>query len=136
MLGGVVLFVHIGSWNSGILGVFIVLFGLLTFFLEFEIPEFIVYNMGFMFSMLGRGVCNMGLLCLSWKWYNIVIGSVIMGVGLMYVGLHFKGAKPSHSMTAEPTGAVRYGNPPEQGFDQPSMSQSYQNPEPYDPARP
>ena len=59
-----------------------------------------------------------------------------MGVGLLYVALHFKGgAKPSHSMTAEPSGPGRYGNPPDQG---PSMSQSYQNPDPvvYDPARP
>lgn len=35
------------------------LLGLLTFALEFVIPESIVYNMGFMFSLFGRGLCKL-----------------------------------------------------------------------------
>ncbi|KAI1317790.1 Late Golgi vesicles protein [Mortierella claussenii] len=136
VLGGIVLFVHIGSWNSGILGVFVVIFGLLTFFLEFAIPESIVYNMGFMFSMLGRGifyVC-MGLLCLSWRWFNIVVGCIVMAIGLFYIAMHFKGATPSPSMSAVPNTSVNsgYGNTsqytnPTVDNAQPNMSQSYQN---------
>ncbi|KAF9985998.1 Late Golgi vesicles protein [Modicella reniformis] len=139
VLGGVVLFVDIGSWNSGILGVFVVIFGLLTFALEFTIPESIVYNMGFMFSMLGRGifyVC-MGLLCLSWKWFNILVGCIVMLVGLFYVAMHFKGATPSPSMSAVPNTSNTNLNPghnntsyTDSGADnpQPNMTQSYQNP--------
>ncbi|KAF9961358.1 Late Golgi vesicles protein [Mortierella alpina] len=154
ILGGIVLFVQIGSWNSGILGVFVVAFGILTFALEFTIPESIVYNMGFMFSMLGRGifyVC-MGLLCLSWRWFNILVGCIIMVIGLFYVGMHFKGATPSPSMSAVPNTSstnlnAGYGNSTSQHNDQrpdnlqPNMSQSYstyQNPNPgtsYDTSR-
>ena len=35
------------------------IFGILTFALEFAIPEVVVYNMGFMFSLLGRAVCKL-----------------------------------------------------------------------------
>ncbi|KAG0285258.1 Late Golgi vesicles protein [Linnemannia gamsii] len=137
MLGGVLLFVDIGSWNSGILGVFIVVFGLLTFGLEFVIPEAIVYNMGFMFSLLGRGLCNMGMLTLSWKWFNILIGCLIMALGLFYVAMHFVGATPSPSMSAVPstsdnlnpgTSGSSYTNPTGQHDDlQPNMTENYQN---------
>ncbi|KAF8932110.1 hypothetical protein BGZ58_007223 [Dissophora ornata] len=105
ILGGVILFVDIGSWNSGILGV----------------------------------VLCAGLLCLSWKWFNIVVGSIIMGIGLFYVAMHFVGATPSPSMSAVPndtdttanlnpgqTGA-QYTNP---AGEQPSMTQTYQSPDP------
>ncbi|KAG0245800.1 Late Golgi vesicles protein [Mortierella sp. GBA43] len=137
VLGGVLLFVHIGSWNSGILGVFVCIFGVLTFALEFMIPEMVVYNMGFMFSLLGRGVCNVGLLTLSWKWFNIVVGALIMAVGLFYVAMHFVGATPSPSMSAVPNtstadlnsgyNGTNYTNPP---GDHPSMAQTYQSPNP------
>ncbi|KAI8597962.1 COPI associated protein-domain-containing protein, partial [Dissophora ornata] len=141
ILGGVILFVDIGSWNSGILGVVLCIFGILTFALEFIIPEVLVYNMGFMFSLLGRGIFYVcaGLLCLSWKWFNIVVGSIIMGIGLFYVAMHFVGATPSPSMSAVPndtdttanlnpgqTGA-QYTNP---AGEQPSMTQTYQSPDP------
>ncbi|KAG0211974.1 Late Golgi vesicles protein [Mortierella sp. GBA30] len=145
VLGGIILFVHIGSWNSGILGVFIVIFGLLTFALEFTIPESLVYNMGFMFSMLGRGifyVC-MGLLCLSWRWFNILVGCIIMVIGFFYIGMHFKGATPSPSMSAVPNttssnvdtgyGDTSHYHDQVPSNNQPSMSQSYptyQNPNP------
>ncbi|KAG0032217.1 Late Golgi vesicles protein [Podila clonocystis] len=133
VLGGILLFVHIKSWNSGILGVFIVLLGLLTFALEFVIPESIVYNMGFMFSLLGRGLfyVSMGLLTLAWKWYNIVIGCILMAAGLFYVIMHFVGATPSPSMSAIPntsttnlnpgTGGASYTNP--SGDLQPNMTE-------------
>ncbi|KAF9940404.1 Late Golgi vesicles protein [Mortierella alpina] len=154
ILGGIFLFVQLGSWNSGILGVFVVAFGILTFLLEFTISESIVYNMGFMFSMLGRGifyVC-MGLLCLSWRWFNILVGCIIMVIGFFYIGMHFKGATPSPSMSAVPNTSGTnlnngYGNSTSQYNDhhpedlQPNMSQSYstyQNPHPdssYDTSR-
>ncbi|KAF9286176.1 COPI associated protein-domain-containing protein [Linnemannia elongata] len=138
ILGGILLFVRLGSWNSGILGVFVVLFGLLTFTLEFAIPESIVYNLGFMFSLLGRGICNMGLLTLSWKWFNILVGCFIMAVGLFYIAMHFVGATPSPSMSAVPntstnnlnpgtTSGYSYTNPTTQNEDlQPNMTETYQ----------
>ncbi|KAF9277966.1 hypothetical protein BGZ68_008886 [Mortierella alpina] len=118
VLGGIILFVQIGSWNSGILGVFVV----------------------------------MGLLCLSWRWFNILVGCIIMIVGLFYIGMHFKGATPSASMSAVPNTSgtnlnTGYGNNTSQYNDhrpddlQPNMSQSYstyQNPHPdtsYDTSR-
>ncbi|KAI1299666.1 Late Golgi vesicles protein [Mortierella claussenii] len=149
MLGGILLFVQIGSWNSGILGVFVVILGLLTFALEFTIPEAVVYNVGFMFSLLGRGLCkspppqsdpvptNMGLLTLSWKWFNILVGCIIMVVGLFYIAMHFVGATPSPSMSAVPNTSStnlnpgynnsQYTNPTSE---QPSMTQTYQSPNP------
>ncbi|KAF9211771.1 Late Golgi vesicles protein [Podila verticillata] len=134
VLGGCLLFVHIKSWNSGILGIFVILLGFLTFALEFVIPESIVYNMGFMFSLFGRGLfyISMGLLTLAWKWYNIVVGSVLMGSGLFYIVMHFVGATPSPSMSAVPntsttnlnpgTGGASYTNPTDL---QPNMAQTY-----------
>ncbi|CAO3571793.1 unnamed protein product [Mortierella alpina] len=140
ILGGILLFVHIGSWNSGILGVFIVFFGLLTFALEFTIPESIVYNLGFMFSLLGRGLfyVGTGILVLSWRWFNILVGCLIMAVGVFYVAMHFVGATPSPSMSAVPNtsstnlnpglGGSNYTNPNDDA--QPSMAQTYQSPNP------
>ncbi|KAF9905890.1 Late Golgi vesicles protein [Linnemannia zychae] len=147
ILGGILLFVHIGSWNSGILGVFVVLFGLLTFTLEFAIPESIVYNLGFLFSLLGRGLFYirqvsslylMGLLTLSWRWFNILVGCFIMAVGVFYIAMHFVGATPSPSMSAVPNTSTanlnpgqsgsNYTNPPHHQDDlQPNMTETYQN---------
>ncbi|KAF8965671.1 hypothetical protein BGZ46_000559 [Entomortierella lignicola] len=60
--------------------------------------------------MLGRGIfyLSMGCLCLAWKWFNIVVGCVIMAVGVFYIGMHFLGATPSPSMSAVP--APTYNN--------------------------
>ncbi|KAG0358851.1 Late Golgi vesicles protein [Podila minutissima] len=133
VLGGILLFVNNGSWNSSILGVFIVLFGLLTFALEFAIPETLVYNLGFMFSLLGRGFC---ILTLAWQWFNIVVGCLVMVVGLFYIAMHYVGATPSPSMSAVPNTSTAnlnvgssepksYTNPPERVDDlQPQMSES------------
>ncbi|KAG9068913.1 Late Golgi vesicles protein [Linnemannia hyalina] len=134
ILGGILLFVMLGSWNSGILGVFVVLFGLLTFSLEFVIPESIVYNMGFMFSLLGRGVFYIR------QWFNILVGCFIMVVGFFYVAMHFVGATPSPSMSAVPntssnnlnpgtTSGYSYTNPTTQREEdlQPNMTENYQD---------
>ncbi|KAF9426147.1 Late Golgi vesicles protein [Podila epigama] len=141
-LGGILLFVHNKSWNSSILGVFIVFFGLLTFSLEFAIPETLVYNMGFMFSLLGRGFfyISMGLLSLAWKWFNILVGCFIMAVGLFYIAMHFVGATPSPSMSAVPNTSTtnlnagstgdKYTNPQHHEDLQPNMTQTYQNSNP------
>ena len=111
-------------------------FGLLTFALEFTIRESIVYNLGFLFSMLGRGIFYVcaGLLCLSWHWFNIVVGCIIMAVGLFYIAMHFVGATPSPSMSAVPissssklsdnNGGGSYTNPNVEDL-QPNMSESH-----------
>ncbi|KAF8978138.1 hypothetical protein BGZ52_006367, partial [Haplosporangium bisporale] len=75
---------------------------------------------------------SMGLLTLAWKWYNIVVGSVLMGSGLFYIVMHFVGATPSPSMSAVPntsttnlnpgTGGASYTNPTDL---QPNMAQTY-----------
>ncbi|KAG0343710.1 Late Golgi vesicles protein [Podila humilis] len=149
VLGGILLFVNIKSWNSGILGIFVILLGILTFALEFIIPEAIVYNLGFMFSLLGRGLfyVSMGVLTLAWKWYNIVVGCVIMAAGLFFIAMHFVGATPCPSMSAVPntssanlnpgTGGDTYTNPSTTNYNtndsnvdagkgvQPDMTQTY-----------
>ncbi|KAG0259449.1 hypothetical protein BGZ95_004670 [Linnemannia exigua] len=113
---------------GGILGVFVVIFGLLTFMLEFAIPESIVYNLGFI----------MGLLTLSWKWFNILVGCFIMAVGLFYIAMHFVGATPSPSMSAVPNTSTTNLNPGQSGSSytnpthhhddlQPNMTETYQN---------
>ncbi|CAO3567184.1 unnamed protein product [Mortierella alpina] len=96
-------------------------------------------------------VC-MGLLCLSWRWFNILVGCIVMVIGFFYIGMHFKGATPSASMSAVPNTSstnlnAGYGNNASQYNDhrpedlQPNMSQSYstyQNPHPdtsYDTSR-
>ncbi|KAF9384072.1 Late Golgi vesicles protein [Podila verticillata] len=149
VLGGILLFVHNKSWNSSILGVFICLFGLLTFTLEFAIPEALVYNLGFMFSLLGRGFfyISMGLLTLAWKWFNILVGCFIMVIGFFYIAMHYVGATPSPSMSAVPNTSTAnlnagisdksYTNPGQVDdlqphMSQPQMSQSYQNQTTYD----
>ncbi|KAG0027588.1 Late Golgi vesicles protein [Podila clonocystis] len=139
VLGGILLFVNNKSWNSSILGVFIVLFGLMTFALEFAIPEALVYNLGFMFSLLGRGCfyISIGLLTLAWKWFNILVGCFIMAIGVFYIVMHFVGATPSPSMSAVPNTSTTnlnagssehksYTNPTEHVDDlQPQMAQTY-----------
>ncbi|KAF9116401.1 Late Golgi vesicles protein [Mortierella sp. AM989] len=138
ILGGVLLFVNNKSWNSSILGVVLGIFGILTFALEFVIPEAIVYNMGFLFSLLGRGIFYLiaGVLSLAWKWFNIVVGCIIMAAGVFYIAMHFFGATPSPSMSAVPStttdlnpgyGGAQYTNPSD---GQPNMAQNYQSPNP------
>ncbi|KAF9437744.1 Late Golgi vesicles protein [Entomortierella beljakovae] len=143
ILGGVLLFVRNDAWNSSITGVYICAAGCLIFFLEFMIPEVLVYNLGFLFSMLGRGLCdahsfviNIGSICLAHKWFNIVVGCIIMLIGLVYIAMHFFGATPSPSMSAipNPAGAeiasdydeTRYVNGGETY--EPNMAQNYQSP--------
>ncbi|KAF9160500.1 hypothetical protein DFQ27_005409 [Actinomortierella ambigua] len=120
------------------------LLGLLVFLLEFMIPETLVYNMGFMFSLAGRGVFYVviGLLCLAWKWFNIVLGCIIIVTGLLYIVMHFVGATPSPSMSAVPntstanlaSSSQSYGATT--GVDstgqtaQPTMVETYQSPNP------
>lgn len=74
----------------------------------------------------------MGLLTLAWKWYNIVVGCILMASGLFYIVMHFVGATPSPSMSAVPntsttnlnpgTGGASYTNPTDL---QPNMTQTY-----------
>jgi hypothetical protein len=47
-----------GSSNI-IIGVYVILFGLGTGFLEFQIPPVIAKYASFMFSFIGRGVCTL-----------------------------------------------------------------------------
>ncbi|KAF9361282.1 hypothetical protein BGX26_004467 [Mortierella sp. AD094] len=104
-LGGILLFVRNDAWNSSILVVYICCLGALTFLLEFMIPEVIVYNMDSCSRCLdavSSTFRNMGALCLAWKWFNIVVGCIIMAIGLFYAGMHFLGATPSPSMSAVP----------------------------------
>lgn len=81
---------------------------------------------------------SMGLLTLSWKWFNILVGCFIMAVGLFYIAMHFVGATPSPSMSAVPntstnnlnpgtTSGYSYTNPTTQNEDlQPNMTETYQ----------
>ncbi|KAF9928460.1 hypothetical protein FBU30_002362 [Linnemannia zychae] len=48
-------------------------------------------------------IVAIGSLCLSWRWFNIVVGCIIMAVGLFYIAMHFVGVTPSPSMSAVPS---------------------------------
>jgi len=72
----------------------------------------------------------MGLLTLSWRWFNILVGTIIMVVGVFYIAMHFVGATPSPSMSAVPNTSSTnlnagqndsYTNP---SVHQPSMTQT------------
>ncbi|KAG0226356.1 hypothetical protein BGW42_003691 [Actinomortierella wolfii] len=83
-----------------------------------------------------------GVLCLAWKWFNILVGCFIMVAGIFYIAMHFYGATPSPSMSAVPNTSTAnlasssHNNPSygTSGVDttqnQPAMTETYQSPNP------
>ncbi|MCJ1354778.1 MAG: Late Golgi vesicles protein [Icmadophila ericetorum] len=78
-------------FNSIILGCFVILFGLVTAALEFQIPPYVARYASFYFSFLGRGIFYIfiGAILLEDQWYDYVAGAIVGVVGVAYVVLQF-----------------------------------------------
>lgn len=74
-----------------IIGAYLILFGLATGLLEFQIPPYVARYATFFFSFLGRGVFYIfiGSITLNYHWSGYATGAVIMFVGFAYVVLEF-----------------------------------------------
>ncbi|KAF8253549.1 COPI associated [Wilcoxina mikolae CBS 423.85] len=90
ILGGISQFFPI-TLQSFVIGCYVMLFGLGTAFLEFQIPSQVSRYASFMFSFLGRGIFYifMGSILLHDGVLRIIAGSIIGFVGLAYVALEF-----------------------------------------------
>ncbi|KAI1142425.1 COPI associated [Hypoxylon sp. FL0543] len=90
ILGGISQFFNLG-FQSIIIGAYVLVFGLATALLEFQIPPQVSRYASFMFSFLGRGVFYVfvGSILLNHGVLRIIAGSVIGLVGLAYVALEF-----------------------------------------------
>jgi len=77
--------------QSIIVGVYLIIFGLATSLLEFQIPPQVTRYASFMFSFLGRGLFYLfiGSIVLGPAWYKYLVGGLVMAVGLVYVVLEF-----------------------------------------------
>ncbi|RPB06030.1 COPI associated [Choiromyces venosus 120613-1] len=90
VLGGISQFFPIGL-QSTIVGCYVIVFGLVTALLEFQIPPQTSRYASFLFSFLGRGVFYIfvGSILLHDHILRYIAGSIIGIVGAIYVGLEF-----------------------------------------------
>ncbi|KAI0014908.1 Golgi apparatus membrane protein TVP15 [Xylariomycetidae sp. FL0641] len=90
ILGGISQFFN-ASFQSIIIGVYVIIFGAATGLLEFQIPPQVSRYASFMFSFIGRGIFYVfiGSILLSDHWTRYVAGIVIGAVGLGYCALEF-----------------------------------------------
>jgi len=74
-----------------ILAVYVIIFGLTTALLEYQIPPQVSRYASFLFSFLGRGVFYIfvGTVLLDGGVPSMIFGSLIGLVGLVYAGLEF-----------------------------------------------
>ncbi|KAI1458073.1 COPI associated [Annulohypoxylon moriforme] len=90
VLGGISQFFN-ASFQSIIIGAYVLVFGLGVALLEFQIPPQVSRYASFMFSFLGRGVFYVfvGSILLNNGVLRIIAGSVVGAVGLAYAALEF-----------------------------------------------
>ncbi|ROT39444.1 COPI associated [Sodiomyces alkalinus F11] len=90
VLGGISQFFHHG-FQGVIIGVYVVVFGLCTALLEFQIPPQVSRYASFLFSFLGRGIFYIfiGSIILSDNIFRIIAGSIIGIIGVTYAVLEF-----------------------------------------------
>ncbi|KZF23204.1 COPI associated [Xylona heveae TC161] len=90
ILGGISQFFPFGFQNA-IVGIYVILFGLATGLLEFQVPPYVSRYASFYFSFLGRGIFYVfiGCILLSHYWWRYVSGSIIGVVGIAYIALEF-----------------------------------------------
>ncbi|GAB7343098.1 hypothetical protein MBLNU457_1177t1 [Dothideomycetes sp. NU457] len=91
VLGGIgQFFPSIGVQNV-IVGVYVILFGLATGLLEFQIPPQVARYASFMFSFVGRGVFYIfiGCIIMGDNWWKYTSGSIITFIGIGYAVLEF-----------------------------------------------
>ncbi|KAL2137380.1 hypothetical protein VTI74DRAFT_1 [Chaetomium olivicolor] len=90
VLGGISQFFP-PTFQSTIIGVYVIIFGLATGLLEFQIPPQISRYASFLFSFLGRGVFYVFVGCILFHDHllRIIAGSIVGLIGVAYVVLEF-----------------------------------------------
>ncbi|PGH26930.1 hypothetical protein AJ80_01311 [Polytolypa hystricis UAMH7299] len=92
IVGGISQFFPI-SISSVIVGIYVILFGLVTGGLEFmpTVPSYLSRYASFLFSFVGRGVFYIfvGSIMLEGHVLRIIAGSIVGVIGVAYVALEF-----------------------------------------------
>ncbi|QSL66711.1 hypothetical protein MERGE_001095 [Pneumocystis wakefieldiae] len=90
ILGGISQFFPLGFKNI-IIGIYVIMFGIITGVLEFFIPPQTSKYCSFFFSFLGRGIFYIfvGSLLLDNSILRIVSGAIIITIGIIYSVLEF-----------------------------------------------
>jgi len=90
VLGGISQFFSL-RFQSIIIGCYVIIFGLATALLEFQIPPQISRYASFLFSFLGRGIFYIfiGSILLHDGILHIIAGSIVGLIGVTYVALEF-----------------------------------------------
>ncbi|RYP75742.1 hypothetical protein DL771_002229 [Monosporascus sp. 5C6A] len=90
ILGGISQFFNFG-FQSLIIGIYVIIFGLCVALLEFQIPAQVSRYASFLFSFAGRGIFYIfvGSILLNNGVLRILAGSVVGLVGVAYVVLEF-----------------------------------------------
>ncbi|KAL1890356.1 hypothetical protein Sste5346_008358 [Sporothrix stenoceras] len=90
VLGGISQFFPI-SFQSVVIGIYVILFGLATALLEFQIPPQVSRYASFLFSFIGRGIFYVfiGSILLHDHTLRIIAGSIVGIIGLAYCVLEF-----------------------------------------------
>ncbi|KAI0889058.1 COPI associated [Annulohypoxylon maeteangense] len=90
VLGGISQFFN-ASFQSIIIGAYVLIFGLGVALLEFQIPPQVSRYASFMFSFIGRGIFYVfvGSILLNNGVLRIIAGSIVGAVGLAYTALEF-----------------------------------------------
>ncbi|WDK11602.1 COPI associated protein [Colletotrichum graminicola] len=90
VLGGIAQFFHF-NFQGIIVGAYVIIFGLLTCFPEFQIPPQVSRYASFLFSFIGRGVFYIfiGSILLSDNVFKVIAGSIVGLIGVAYVVLEF-----------------------------------------------
>ncbi|KAH6635153.1 Golgi apparatus membrane protein TVP15 [Chaetomium sp. MPI-SDFR-AT-0129] len=90
VLGGILQFFPV-TFQSAIIGAYVIIFGLVTGLLEFQIPPQVGRYASFLFSFLGRGIFYVfiGCILLNDKVLHIIAGSIVGLIGVGYVALEF-----------------------------------------------
>ncbi|KAH7030900.1 Golgi apparatus membrane protein TVP15 [Microdochium trichocladiopsis] len=90
VLGGISQFFPFG-FQSLIVGIYVIIFGLAVALLEFQIPPQVSRYASFLFSFLGRGIFYIfvGSILLHDHVLRIIAGSIVGLVGVGYVALEF-----------------------------------------------
>ncbi|RYP54642.1 hypothetical protein DL768_000578 [Monosporascus sp. mg162] len=90
VLGGISQFFNFG-FQSLIIGIYVIIFGLCVALLEFQIPPQVSRYASFLFSFAGRGIFYVfvGSILLNDGILRILAGSVVGIVGVAYVALEF-----------------------------------------------
>ncbi|KXJ92259.1 Golgi apparatus membrane protein TVP15 [Microdochium bolleyi] len=91
VLGGISQFFFSFGFQSLIIGIYVIIFGLAVALLEFQIPPQVSRYASFLFSFLGRGIFYIfvGSILLNNGVLRIIAGSIVGLVGVGYVVLEF-----------------------------------------------